>query len=235
MPDPIEDILQVDRDDGVNPPAGDGPGGDGAPKPSNDQKIAQLEKSNEELQKSNKDLQELVRQQSEDVTRFKDFYDSVTGVKDEKEKKKIALERQKAYDEDPVAVTRQIIREEMAEVKESVQKESRTNFVDRAMREVDKKFEVDWDKHFPVIVEQLKNFSKKAKEDDPVGTLTKACKLAGSDILKARTENLPPTTEGGGRRGNPPKGESEAEKIKNRILKSQTKSDNIFGLPPKKK
>lgn len=237
MADPINDILDIGGDGGVDPAAGKEPGGGGAPKPTIDQKVSELEKSNKELADSNKNLSELVRQQAEENKPFKDFYNKVTGVKDDEDKKADAIARQQAFADDPEAATRDMIKKEMDGLENKVKKESAFNVIDRAMREIDKRFKVDWDKHSEIIVEQLKSFDKTAKKDKPVETLIKACRLAGKDILKAHTGDLPPTTIQG-RRGGQLIIDDESSKIKKRVLKNSKKKsggDNILGLPSAEK
>ena len=173
----------------------------------------------EELLESNKQLQEQVRQMAETNKGMAEFLDTIRGnPKTEAEKKK-KQETLKMFDQDPEATVRQIMREELSGVKTELFMEKTTNNVDRAMKEVDKDYVVDWDKDWQKVAGELKKFAMEVKQKDPKGTLLSACRLAGCIKKRAVSTGEPPIVAANTKPGSRPAPAKHSETVNSRLDK----------------
>lgn len=175
----------------------------------------------EKLQGSYKELQEFSRQRSEEVKELKTWRDRLMGLDGEESQKELELELRNRFDEDPLQVVKQMIDERVKEVRSVVDQASSVSNVQRVMDEVDKEYEVDWQRDWNKIVAEANHFSDEAKRQDPKGVLLKACRLAG--VLKPKDNSSDvPFVQGAGVAGQAAL-KSEGDKLKERILGAKPK------------
>ncbi len=195
----------------------------GTPKPTDVDLKAEMESSKQQLA----DLQEKIRQLSEENKDYREFKERLVGNPDEEKKKREALEREREFDKDPIG----FMEKEISTLREGIFRENHKKTVNKALLEVRRDYSIDYDKEYPKIMKELKNFSESAKKEDPKGALLRACRLAG--VLKKRKKSAPNaiTSEGG---INTPPGAAaamtEAERIKKRLIGKVKKSNNVFGI-----
>ena len=227
--DPINDVdnlLNLDGIDDQTPPAaGDGTPAPGDPKPADD-----VNKKLNDLSEANKNLTEQMRQVTENNKTLSNFRDKVVGNTDEEKDRIAAQERAKNYEEDPVGTTQKMIREELSTVKDGLNLVGQTGVVDRAMRQIDENYDINWDKDYQKVKDQLKKFSDKSIKEDPEGTLLASAKLAGV-AKKRENPNLPSQFERHRKGGNLPKDQQKGDDINSRLDKyANKKKDNVFGI-----
>jgi len=180
----------------------------------------------ERLKKESADLKEQIRQFAEENKEYKDFKQRLFGdPKTEEEKRRAILEEQK-YNEDPVG----FMEEKLKNLEKRIDTKETKKLVDKALREVQRDYDIDFDKVYPKIVQELKGFSEEAKAKDPKGCLLKACRLAG--VLKPKKKDASNyiTGEGSSKANNKKAQKSIEEKVKARILGKVKKSNNMFGI-----
>ena len=182
------------------------------------------------LQKSYKDLQEHARQQSEKLKELSEWKQRIQGEgpSDEDKAKAQREELIKRLDEDPYAVIdiiNQKVEERLAGLENKVELGNRTSQIKEVMHEIDKEYEVDWDKNWNKILEQISYFSAKAVNEMPKEVLKNACRLAG--CLKPREHANIPYVEGMGPDGSPPQKKNEVDAMKERILSKKPKGDAL--------
>jgi len=233
MDDDFETLLDLDEDE--DPTSTTMSESDGLPSDSTSSEETpktQTESNKDiiKLQQIIKDQREMIRQQGETIKELKEWRDRLVGKTDEDEAKKKELEIRQKFEEDPLKTVDELVEQKIREIREKVETESITNRIDRIMREIDKEYDIDWDKNYPKIVSYLEDFDEKAKREKPKEVLLAACKLAG--ILKKKettSTGVPPYIEG--TTGTPgAKGKTEEELIKERIIGKKKKSNNVFGV-----
>ena len=101
--------------------------------------------------------------------------------------------------------------------------------VEKAMAEINKEYDIDWDKNSQKILKQMDNFSAEAKRKNPKGVLLAAARLA-EVIQKKDKPDISFVESSSGYI--PPKVKKTLEqKYKERIMGNrQRTSDNVFGL-----
>lgn len=180
------------------------------------------------MDKRLKDSQEFIRQQKEQIDELSEFKRRLTEDPEEKKQKRKELELRSQYDNDPLNTTKKLMTEELSGLKQDLEVTKTKLAAKDAMQEIEREYEVDWDKNSKLILAQLDNFSPEVRKADPKGTLLRAMKLA--DVLKKREGPLPPFVEGGGRNPGVAAKQTEADLIKKRIFGEPKKSDNVFGI-----
>ena len=100
------------------------------------------------------------------------------------------LELRNRYDEDPVSVVKELFSDLITPLQNEVALSNTKVVLSRAMKNIDVNYEVNWDKDYPKILDEINNFSKEARTKNPEGTLLKACLLAGV----AKKRKVPLTT-----------------------------------------
>lgn len=210
------------------------PGTSGETKPDDEKKPKEIPKPTDNskevasLTESNKNLQEQVRQLSEKNKEFSGFIDRVKGIPNTDKEKEEQVKILRQFEEDPIAVINMLVAQKLTEVDEKVTKSEVNNTIDRAMREIDKEYEIDWEKNYQKIIPLLNEFDKETRMRNPKDILVKAARLAG--VIKKRDKSAPPYVEGEGTGVGGEKKTSEADNIKKGILNAGKKSDNLFGI-----
>lgn len=220
----VDSLLNLDSD------------GDQAPvKKENDgdsnQNTAQSNEQINALVEQNKKLQEQMRQITEANQPLKEFYDRVMANTTDEKQKKEAHELMLRYEEDPIAVTQELIKQNIVPVQEAIMQNVSTLSVEKAMAKIDKKYTVDWAKDSSRIVKELAKFSEEAKKNDPSGTLEAACRLAGVITDKTKEEKTPPVVETSVRTGSRPAPTEHSDHVNSRLNTiGNKKKENVFGI-----
>lgn len=153
--------------------------------------INKLTEQFDKLQGSYKELQEFARQRSEEVKELKDWRNKITGIDEsekQKETEKLIRER---FEEDPLTVINELVNEKVSNLSKTVQTNQVLTKIDKYMGEIDKEYEVNWEKDKEKILSHLEYFSDKAKKERPEDVLRSACRLAG--VLKPKTPSKTPS------------------------------------------
>lgn len=192
--------------------------------------LSLIQKEIATLRQQNKDLQELIRQRSVDdseIEELKKFKKRIVGESDEELERRKRQEILDKYDSDPIS----FINEKFEERAKELENKEIKNRLATAMKSLQKKYIVDFDRDYPKIVAQLNNFSKEAKRKNPEKVLLDACRLA-KVIKKREVKDIPTSITGSGRNGGVPNQDNltEAEMIKKRFLGKSKKSTNVFGI-----
>lgn len=198
---------------------------EGNQKPEKDEDI-------EAIKKQLKDQQEYIRQQSETIKDLSAFKDKIVGPKPDEEEKQRMKELQMKYDQNPVGTTIELIEERLNQTNKRIEHNSASNMVEKAMRDIDRNYIVDWDKDYTLIVDQLNNFTLDARKKNPQSILLQACRMAG--VIKKRSKPLPTHIEGEGREtgSRKPANKTEADSIKERFEKyaERKQKKNVFKI-----
>ena len=222
-------LLDYDPEEEVSSEGGENP-----PKKSqesknkSDDRIAKLEKRL-------KDSQEFIRQQGETIKGLENFKKRLTEEPEDEKKKREELELRSRFDDDPISAMDEMIERKMdkklsgmKDLEEKVDLNSTTNTVRDAMRQIEKDYEIDWDKHSKKVIAELDNVSEDLRKKDKKKALIKAMKLAG--VLKKRDKSSPTYIEGGGGAPTEKQKADEAQRWKDRVFGKKKKAENVFGI-----
>ena len=225
-----ESLININLDDlSEQAPAASREESDGARTSTSEDSKAVNEKIST-LEESNKNLQEQLRQQSEEMKPFKEFFDRVTGNTEDEKKKIEAQNILRKFEEDPIGVTNELIKKNLVPLEDAFLQNVSQSRTKEAMSAIDRKFKVDWGKHSKKIVENLAKFSLEQRKKDPEGILEAACKLAGALPEKSSDKELP-VVEETIRPGSRPAPKEHEDKVNERMNSfGKRKKDNIFGI-----
>jgi hypothetical protein len=223
--DDLDSILDLD---GGDDPSKGGPAGPSGGEPPKDSSPEELKAKVDNLEATNKDLSEQIRQISEQNKSLSEFFDRLRGNPDEEKKKQEMQEWLKKYDTDPRGAINDAIAAKMGGLDKKVDLTEKTATVREVMRDLDKKYEVDWTKHKEINT-HLKRFSRKEIEEDYHKAILDACRLAG--VIKLKKATPPNFVEEPGRGGGRPTQGSDEDSVSSRLEKRRKKkSKNAFGV-----
>ena len=219
---PINDLLDLDDadDQTLSSPNGDEP-------KKEEEKTLDVVSEFDRRDKIIKDQRELIRQLGEDLKSVQTWKDKITGKDETEQNKQTELQLRKDYEQDELGTISKIMTNEINKVRDDVTLVKTTQEIDRAMREIDRDYVVNWDNNAKEIVSQIGYFSPEARKENAKAILIKACQLAG--VIKKRETKTAPFVENSGSETKQFIAK-ESDKIKARIFGKQKKSSNIFGV-----
>ena len=142
-----------------------------------DTHIAQIEKENKLM----RDQMELGRDDADTMNRMKEVFNPApTGVTREEEIRK--------FDADPIAGVNSAVEERLSVFEKRMDSQEKATMAERAMSNIDRDYDVDWDNDAGKIKAQMKTFSPEYRNANPEKAIFQAARLAG--VIRKK-EKLP--------------------------------------------